>query len=56
MSEQEYIDQIEALSDLSAPDVQHAKGDLLVSKALRELGWGKLADVYDEAKGSWWYA
>ena len=56
-NEQEYIDKIGALTSTEGDaEDWHIGGDKLVSQALRELGWGQLADAYDKAKEDWWYS
>jgi len=34
----------------------HGRGDDLVAEVLRKHGFPKLADAYDSARQTWWYA
>jgi hypothetical protein len=37
-------------------EADHVAGDRIVSEFLRQAGFGRLADAYDEHKEGWWYA
>ena len=57
MTEQDYVDAMNTAAAAQGDrEVAHGTGDQLVSAALRELGWSKLADAFDHAKKDWWYA
>lgn len=63
MTEDDALAELAALDTDSAEDrgrrdleLDHIHGDKLVEKALRELGWNRLADRYTRACDHWWYA
>jgi hypothetical protein len=57
MTENEMVERMTALCHPDCDkELAHCEGDDLVSAALRQCGWGKLADAYYKARDNWWYA
>jgi hypothetical protein len=59
MSKDEYVQKMRELVKLSNwdkgdPEISHTEGNKLLCRALRELGWGELADEFE--KMDRWYA
>lgn len=55
-TEAEFVAEMKVINADRNEELAHIKADALVTEALRELGWHKLADAYDDDTVTRWYA
>lgn len=57
MTKEEYVEQLNKLTYYDQ-EVSHAEADDLLVAALRDAGWGEVADAYEKAQDrvGFWYA
>jgi hypothetical protein len=56
---QKYVEELLKLSDYGDNEYVHGRADTLLLEALRELGFGQVADAWEDVKhdvGGFWYA
>lgn len=56
MTEDEFIQRMTKAAASEDAHCAHTEGDMIVAEALRECGMIRLADLYDDARGDWWYS
>ncbi len=55
MNEEAFLDQLAECEKLDT-EVAHNNADAVLTDALRVVGWSRLADKFDDMRGSFWYS
>ena len=56
MSEDELLDDLHAACATGDNERAHSDADAILCKALRHLGWTRLADAFEKESERFWYA